>query len=184
MVLVDLYSGWFEIDRLRDMASTTVIRKLKRHFSVHGSPHLPLSDNGTQYISQRFKDFASTWDFVHVTSSPEFPQANGLAEKAVGSAKKLLEKSKRDQTDIFRNILNIRNIARDATLGSPAKRLMSRQTRTTFPISKILLTPDIKANDTVKTQLLKKRQYQKLWYDKTSHHLRCRLNVVMSAWQQ
>lgn len=40
LVLVNSYSGWFEIDQLRDMASTTVIRKLKRHFSVHGSPYL------------------------------------------------------------------------------------------------------------------------------------------------
>lgn len=172
LVLVDSYSGWFEIDRLRDMTSTTVIRKLKRHFSVHGSPHLLLSDNGTQYTSQRFKDFASTWDFVHVTSSPEFPQANELAEKSVSSAKRLLEKSKRDQTDIFLNILNIRNVVRDATLGSPAERLMSRHTRTTLPISKALLTPTARGNDTVKAQLLKKRQYQKLWYDKTSKPLR------------
>ena len=172
LVLVDSYSGWFEIDLLRDMTSTTVIKKLKRHFSVHGSPHLLLSDNGTPYTSQRFKDFASTWDFVHVTSSPEFPQANGLAEKAVSSAKKLLEKSKRDQTDVFLNILNIRNVSRDATLGSPAERLMSRQTRTTLPISKTLLTPAVKDNDTVKTQLLKKREYQKSWYDKTSKPLR------------
>ena len=60
LVLVDSYSGWFEIDLLRDMTSTTVITKLKRHFSVHGCPHLLRSDNGAQYTSQRFKDFAST----------------------------------------------------------------------------------------------------------------------------
>ena len=84
-VLVDSYSGWFEIDLLRDMTSTTVITKLKQHFSVHGCPHLLLSDNGAQYTSQQFKDFASTWDFVHSTSSPEFQQSNGLAEKAVSS---------------------------------------------------------------------------------------------------
>ncbi|KAL7890392.1 hypothetical protein AOLI_G00026500 [Acnodon oligacanthus] len=34
-VLVDSYSGWFEIDLLRDMTSSAVIFKLKRHFSVH-----------------------------------------------------------------------------------------------------------------------------------------------------
>ena len=99
------------------MTSTTVITKLKWHFSVHGYPHLLLSDNGAQYMSQRFKNIASTWDFVHRTSSPEFQQSNGLAEKAVSSTKKLLEKSRSDGTDAFQNLLNIRNIPRGATLG-------------------------------------------------------------------
>ena len=37
LVLVDSYSGWFEIDRLSSLSSLTV-NKLKRHFSVHGIP--------------------------------------------------------------------------------------------------------------------------------------------------
>ncbi|KAL7864418.1 hypothetical protein AOLI_G00158380 [Acnodon oligacanthus] len=72
-VLVDLYSGWFEIDLLHDMTSSAVISKLKRHFSVHGTPHTLFSDNARQYTSQHLKDFAKQWDFVHSTSSPEFP---------------------------------------------------------------------------------------------------------------
>ena len=71
LVIVDSYSGWFEIDLLRDLTANTVITKLKRHFSVHGSPHKLISDNGTQFTSQRFTDFALAWDFSHVTSSPD-----------------------------------------------------------------------------------------------------------------
>lgn len=106
LVLVDSYSRWFEIDLLRDLSSSTVITKLKRHFSVHGSPHKVFSDNGTQFTSQQFKEFAAAWDFTHTTSSPEYPQANGLAERAVRSAKHLMEKSKRDGSDVFQNLLN------------------------------------------------------------------------------
>ena len=146
LVIVDSYSGWFEIDLLRDLTANTVITKLKRHFSVHGSPHKLISDNGTQFTSQRFTDFALAWDFSHVTSSPEYPQANGLAERAVRSAKQLMDRSKRDGTDVFLNLLNLRNVPRDHTLGSPAERLMSRQTRTTLPVSKRLLGPN-RAND-------------------------------------
>ena len=86
-------------------------------------------------------NFATQWDFKHVTSSPEFPQCNGLAERAVQSAKQLMEKSERDGTDVFLNLLNMRNIPRNAQLGSPAQRLMSRQTRTTLPVSRQLLQP-------------------------------------------
>ncbi|XP_051984856.1 uncharacterized protein K02A2.6-like [Xyrauchen texanus] len=172
LVLVDSYSGWFEIDKLHDLSSSTVITKLKRHFAVHASPHIVFSDNGTQFSSQRFKEFAAAWDFKHTTSSPEYPQANGLAERAVRSAKHLMEKSKRDGSDVFQNLLNLRNVPRDETLGSPAERLMSRQTRTPLPISKSILVPSSKDNVAVKTQLSKKRHCQKTYYDKSSRALR------------
>ena len=171
LVLVDSYSGWYEIDLLRDLTSATVIAKLKRHFSVHGAPHTLISDNARQFTSQRFKDFVTQWDFTHVTSSPEYPQSNGLAERAVRSAKQLMEKSHRDGTDVFLNLLNLRNVPRDTKLGSPAQRLMSRQTRTTLPVSSKLLEPHMHEPQQVKAQLLKKRLSQKLCYDKTSRPL-------------
>ena len=148
-----------------------VISKLKRHFSVHGTPHTLLSDNATQYTSQHFKDFARQWDFTHVTSSPEFPQSNGLAERAVRSAKELMEKSHRDGTDAFLNLLNLRNIPRDPTLGSPAERLMSRQTRAAIPVSSRLLEPSPKNVQLVRAQLLNKRLTVKRHFDKSSRPL-------------
>ena len=172
LVIVDSYSGWLEIDLLRDLTANTVITKLKRHFSVHGSPHKLISDNGTQFTSQRFRDFALAWDFSHVTSRPEYPQVNRLAERAVRSAKQLMDRSKRDGTDVFLNLLNLRNVPRDHTLGSPAERLMSRQTRTTLPVSKRLLVPKSKNNTVVKAGLVRKRLSQKECYDKSSRPLR------------
>lgn len=170
-VLVDSYSGWFEIDLLHQLTSSAVISKLKRHFSVHGTPHVLISDNARQYTSQRFKDFTKQWDFIHTTSSPEFPQSNGLAERAVHSAKAVMEKSHRDGSDIFLSILNLRNIPRDPTLGSPAERLMSRQTRTAVPVCTKLLEPTPKSSQQVSAQLLNKRLTLKHQHDKSSHPL-------------
>ncbi|RXN08790.1 12-(S)-hydroxy-5,8,10,14-eicosatetraenoic acid receptor-like protein [Labeo rohita] len=53
-----------------------IVNKLKRHFSVHGIPQKLVTDNGTQFTSQIFRDFASSWDFCHITSSPEYSQGN------------------------------------------------------------------------------------------------------------
>ena len=156
-VLVDSYSGWFEIDRLRDVTSSTVITKLKRHFSVFGTPHTLISDNAGQCASRHFKDFAKQWDFVHITSGPEYPQSNGLAERAVRSANQLMERSHRGGTDVFLNLVNLRNILRDLTLGSPAERLMSRQTRAAIPVSTKLLQPNPKDAQLIRTQLLNKQ---------------------------
>lgn len=167
-MVVDSYSGWFEVDLLRDLTANTVITKLKRHFSVHDCPHKVISENGAQFTSQCLTDFALAWDFVHVTSSPEYLQVNGLAERAVHSAKQLIEKSKRDGIDVFLNLLNLRNVQRYHTLGSPAERLMSRQTRTTLPVCKQLLVPRPKSNTVIKAGLVCKRHAQKQCYDKSS----------------
>lgn len=39
------------------------------------------SDNGPPFSSKSFAAFARKYDFQHVTSSPGYPQSNGLAEK-------------------------------------------------------------------------------------------------------
>lgn len=171
LVLVDSYLCWYEIDLLRDITSPAVIKKLKRHFSVHGTPDTLISDNARQYTSRQFKNFAKQWDFIHVISSPEFPQSNGLAERAVSSAKQLMEKSHRDRTDVFLNLLNLRNIPRDSTLGSPAQRLLSRQTRSAIPVNSRLLEPNSKHAPHITAQLRHKRMTQKRYYDASSHPL-------------
>lgn len=121
LVIVDSHSGWHEIDLLRDLTSAMVVTKLKRHFLVHGAPHTLISDNWRQFTNQCFKTFVTQWDFKHVTSSPEFSQSNELTERAV---RKLMEKPYRDGTEAFLNLLNLRNIPRDAKLRSPAQRQM------------------------------------------------------------
>ncbi|XP_033110925.1 uncharacterized protein K02A2.6-like [Anneissia japonica] len=91
LVLVDSYSGWFEVNILTDLTSATVIVKLKRYFATHGTPRILISDNGGQYSGQQFKQFASEWNFVHITSSPEHAQSNGIADNAVIKAGKEMD---------------------------------------------------------------------------------------------
>ena len=52
-----------------------------------------MSDNGPQYSSNLFPEFAKAYNFCHQTSSPRYPQANGATEKAVRTMKSLLEKN-------------------------------------------------------------------------------------------
>ena len=133
LALGDSYSGWFDFASLDDTCASTVIEVLKRQFSIHGIPRIVISDNARQFDCFAFKQFAQSWGFQHTTSSPYYPQSNGLAESSVKRAKLLLEKTKREGSDLYRNLLNIRNVPTDPQLGSPSQRLMSRRLRTTSP---------------------------------------------------
>ena len=57
LVLVDSYSGWFEICHLSSITSAMVIKKLKCQFSRFGSPENLITDNACQFSSREFASF-------------------------------------------------------------------------------------------------------------------------------
>ena len=166
LILVDSYSGWFEMNSLRNLSAKRVIQKMKRHFSVHGIPCRLLTDNGPQFSSREFRSFAEEWSFHHVTSSPHFPHSNGLVENAVKQAKNLLDKCKKDGSDPLLGLLNLGNVPRDQVIGFPVQRLMSCQTRCLLPVAKKLLAPRTLNNKHVSLRLKSKCMQQKAFYDR------------------
>ena len=76
-----------------------MVQKLKSQFAGHGIPETCVSDNGSQFTSTEFKEFGRHWNFVHVTSSPTYPQSNGKVEAAVNSAKNVMRRSRKARTD-------------------------------------------------------------------------------------
>ena len=126
LLVVDFYSRYPEIEKLENTSSSIVISKLKSIFARHGIPAEVVSDNGPQYTSKEFTKFATDWDFKHNTSSPRYPQSNGLAEKYVQITKRLIEKARKDGRDPFLSLLEYRNTPIDKE-ASPAQLLMSRR---------------------------------------------------------
>ena len=87
LLIVDYYSRYIEIAKLSRLTSTEVIMHMKSTFARHGIPEKVVSDNGPQFSSREFSQFANTYCFDHVTSSPYFPQSNEEAERAVQAIK-------------------------------------------------------------------------------------------------
>ena len=136
---------------------------------THGVPSQLLSDNVSYYLSQEFKSFSKEWNFQHITSLPHYPRSNGLSERAVKSAKSLLRKSQKDNTDVQYALLLLRNTPRDNNLKSPSERLYLRKTNIGMPATDFCLQP--RAVKNVQTNLYNKRMTQKISHDKTAKPL-------------
>ena len=114
-----------------------MITALKTVFIRHGIPETVRSDNGPQYSSQEFAQFASSYRFSHVTSSPRYAQSNGHVERAVLTIKGMLKKSK----DPYLAVLSYRATPHPWCGRSPAELCMGRNICSTVPQTKSLLTP-------------------------------------------
>ena len=155
LLAVDYFSRFIEIAKLSTTTSQDVINHLKSMFARHGIPEVVRSDNGPQYSSESFAQFAQNYGFVHVTSSPKYPQSNGAAERAVRTVKSLLMKN----NDPYEALMAYRTTPLENGY-SPAELLMGRKVRTTVPITKSNLLPcTINMSQLrVKEQQLKERQ--------------------------
>jgi hypothetical protein len=155
------------------MTSTTsaaIIRKLSVHFSRHGIPETLMSDNGPQFASDDFARFAAAWDFKHITSSPRYPQSNGLAEKTVQTVKSILDKAKAGKSSALISILEYRNTPVDG-LASPAQLLMGRQLRSVLPATASQLRPKTISPHVVTVRRQQCQASQKKYYDRSSRPL-------------
>ena len=87
LLVVDYFSRYPEIVHLSNTTSSSIVNVLKTIFSRQGIPEIVLSDNGPQYASSEFADFVRAYDFKHVTTSPNYAQSNGQAERTLQTVK-------------------------------------------------------------------------------------------------
>ena len=153
LVMVDHYSDYFELEPLRNVAASTVIRAMKRNFARHGIPDTCISDNGPQFDCHEFSRFARDYGFALVKSSPYHSRGNGKAESAVKIAKTILKKSR--QEDPYIALLAYRNTPQQGHVYSPAQRLMSRRLRDLIPMATSKLQPQLTVPSVVTQNIAK-----------------------------
>ena len=69
LVMVDYHSRWIEILHLTTTTSSAVIAKMKDEFARVGLPQEVFSDNGPQFVSEQFSQFANKCDFNQPSSA-------------------------------------------------------------------------------------------------------------------
>ena len=71
----------------------------------------------------------------HITSSPHYPQSNGLAEKFVQIVRNLFYKVKDEGTDIYKCLMIYHNTPLENMTKSPMQMLQQRSARSQLPMS-------------------------------------------------
>ena len=168
LLVVDYFSKYPEVVRVNSKTAEATINKMKQIFSRHGIPNTLVADN-MPFNSKAFRQFAKEWDFSVVTSSPNYAQSNGLAERNVQTIKTLLKKAKEGMKDEQLALLEFRNTPITGLQESPAQLLMSRRLRSTLPMTVPMLQPHVSAN--TKSKLKLRQNTQKKHYDKTAKNL-------------
>ena len=130
LLVGDTFSRFPIVRKLTVITAKAVIIQLKGIFDEFGIPEKFISDNGPQFSAREFHEFAQSYGFQHVTSSPHFPRSNGFIEKLVGTIKAIFTKCRETAADPHLALLNYRATPLAANLQSPAELLSGRRYKT------------------------------------------------------
>ena len=133
LVIGDYFSKYLIMRRLPNSSTHAVIKELGLVFTELGRPFVLRLDNGPCYSSREFHNFLNFYQMDHITSSPHHPQSNGFAEALVGIAKKLMEKSLKEQKPWNFGLLQYRTTPISSTLPSPLEMLTGRKPHSNLP---------------------------------------------------
>lgn len=147
LIMVDYFSKYPEVVPVSSKTAAATIKVMKTTFAHHGIPNTVMADN-MPFNSAEFREFSKQWQFTITTSSPKYPQANGLVERNVQTIKRLFRKAIEANTSTELALLEFRNTPITGMELSPAQLLMSRRLRSVVPMTQSLLTPAVSRNAT------------------------------------
>ena len=119
-------------------------KALRLRFCEKSVPVRLFTDDGPRFSSETLKAFLQVWKVDHITSSPHYPQSNGLAEASVKQMKKVIRGSTRfhkvDWDAVIRGLLVYYNTPRYNGL-SPAEMLFGHPIRDLVPAHRNAFEP-------------------------------------------
>jgi transposase InsO family protein len=81
LLAADYFTKWVEAIPLKKVTSKNMVEFVKEHIIYRfGIPQTITTDQGTQFTSSEFREFAESMGIKLLNSSPYFAQANGQAE--------------------------------------------------------------------------------------------------------
>ena len=82
LTTIDSFSKWAIASPMPDQTANSVTQSfIKMVITKVGIPHIVVTDNGRQFLSQIFKDLSHIYNFEHRTTTPYHPEGNGAVER-------------------------------------------------------------------------------------------------------
>lgn len=167
LVIYDYFSKWLDIKLITNKSANCVIQSLIDVFSYFGVPNEIMADH-VPFDSRECRNFASEWGFTFSFSSPRYPQSNGMAERGVNIAKKILLKCHEDKTNIKLALLQYRASPVSNTEYAPCQLLMNRNLKTKLIVNSHYLQPKINNEKNHQFNKIKNRNIKN--YNKNSRY--------------
>ena len=165
LVLIDDFSRFSEVEIIPTTSHKHVIPKLDRILSTFGTPETIRTDNGSPFNGAEFRQYCEQLGIKHRKITPNWPEANGLAERFMRTLGKVIKTANIERKDwkreLYQFLRNYRATPHPATSKSPHEVLMGWKSRT--------LLPDLKHTD--ESYKAKVKQYADKRRRTSSHQL-------------
>ena len=157
LIVSDSHTKWLESFPTTTATSAATISKLRQIFAQFGIPKSIVTDNGTCFTSQEFKQFLQSNGIQHLCTPPYHPQSNGMAECCVRIFKSGMQKIKNGSLEdrLAKLLFSYRTTPHSTTGVTPGEMMFGHKLRTRFD----LLRP------TVSDRVEEKQQKQKEYFD-------------------
>lgn len=133
LVIVDRFSSFPFVYRMKTMTSKAVIDRLKDLFAFTGNPLFCETDGAKMFTSEEFLSFLRDHHIIAVNSSPYFPRSNGKIERMVQDVKRMLERSHGVEATFRMHLSHYRNTPRGDGRMSPSEMFFGRRFRLDLP---------------------------------------------------
>ncbi|XP_014673280.1 PREDICTED: uncharacterized protein K02A2.6-like [Priapulus caudatus] len=150
LVVVDEHSRYPAVEITHSTSARSTIPHFDKIFACHGIPEVVKTDNGPPFNSSDFRGFAGYLGFKHRRIMPEWPAANGEAERFMRTLKKNLHTSESQRKpwkqELWKFLRQYRATPHSSTKVAPAEALFHRNIRTELPSIQSFSKEDIRKN--------------------------------------
>ena len=137
---------------LRSINADKLIESLQKFFSFVGIPKTIQTDQGSNFMSKKFRNFLETYNITHEFSSPYHPQSQGVIERFHRTFKTMLKTYSNENERIWDTlcpmlIFAVRDTVQDSIGYSPFQMIFTHNVRSPLSILKEQVLEDKQLQD-------------------------------------
>ena len=99
--MIDVYTRFSAAVIVRNKRAPTIVENFMKHWiAIHGPPKVVLSDNGSEFNNEEFRDMCQNFNIEVKTTAAYSPWSNGLCERHNQTLTNIMQKVRADKKEI------------------------------------------------------------------------------------